>query len=193
MIIPIIRAMKFCAALFVLLFLFSCGNMDKHSIEYRFKNLRLDADPNAFFPSLGKDTLNLMVMIDDCGEFGGPQDDYQLYLDSEQHYHLDYKRYKCDCDSIHNYRPFEKRQPFETGKNLTLKDKDKKAIKRFLGELMKAKMTEEIYSNTGSLYHVYSKKKHSIDLYIYTQNKQTEKEYAVFKKKLGLPVGTKAE
>ncbi len=153
--------------------------------------IKTQTEEDDFFPEYySKDTLSLNVMIDDCGEWGGPEDEFRIYRDSLRQYTMDFKRYSFNCDSIGKYYGIDK--PLEFKKTLVMNDSSKKVISIFFVDLMKAKIQENLKSNGGSRYKLFNND-YTLLIDVYSDEKEIEEEYYKFKKGLGFPENRKRE
>ena len=179
--------MRIC--FFIFLLMVSCNKheaMENLSANLNPQNLEED-----FFPEYySNDTLSLNVMIDDCGEWGGPEDKFRIYIDSLMRYRLDFKRYRFNCDSIGKYYGEEK--PIEFEKALILNKDDKKIISGFLVHLMKAKIHEKLESDSGDGYKLFDNDS-SLFISIRSTDKRIKEDYYKFKKDLGFPENRKED
>lgn len=149
------------------------------------------SDKDMFFPQYyEKDTLFLNVSIDDCGEWGGPEDKFMIYKDSLRRYVLDFERYNMDCDSMIFYHGRPK--PLKFKKRIVLNDTTKKAISNLLINMMRAKVEEYNGSNGGSIYEVFNNDS-TLLVRVHSTGKKTEEDYYNFKRGLGLPENRKEE
>ena len=145
-----------------------------------------------FFPrDHSNDTLYFNVSIDDCGEWGGPKEEFIIYIDSSDTYQLNYKRYRFNCDSIGVYADNRKKL-LEFEKTITLDDPEKKVISDFLLDLMQAKIEEEIDSNAGSAYQVF-KSDSTLMVDVASTKKDIELSYYKFKSNLSFPQNRKKD
>lgn len=176
--------MKYAAALLLLLSLISC---DKNA------SLDLYGDPSEneddFFPEyqggdVRSDTLYLYVNLDDCGEWGGPPEKFRLYVDSLRQYQLEYKRYRFNCDSIDKY--YSQQKPLELATIIKMDESRKKTVSDFLVRVMRAKISEDVNSNAGSIYSIHSNDS-TFDVEVYTTKERIKEDFYTFKKSLGLP------
>lgn len=175
--------MKYISLFVALLILASCSENKMQNVVFSEKEI--------FFPDFyWGDTLYLNVRIDDCGEWGGPEDNFIISKDSLRHFAVDFKRYKMNCDSISEY--YGKDKPHEFEKKFILNEKKQTAVSDFLVDLMKAKIEEEVRSNAGCIYNVFNNDS-TLSLRVYSTQKNIEEEYYNFKKDLGLPENRKKE
>ena len=171
--------------LLLLLGLISCSEVNKHDMIIS-QQTPLDI---GFFPQFNSsDTLFLNVRIDDCGEWGGPEDEYRIYRDSLRRYVLDFERYKMNCDSINFY--YSKQKPLELKKKIVLNETTKKVISNLFVNIMQGKIEEYNGSNGGSIYELFTNDS-TLFVRVHSAEKQIEKQYYEFKKGLGLPENRK--
>ena len=179
--------MKYLSLFFLLLGLISCSEVKKQDIIISKKTHQ----SIKFFPKFySKDTLRLDVMIDDCGEWGGSEDEFRIYMDSLRQYVLDFKRYKMNCDSISFY--YGKQRPLELKKKIVLNDTTKKVISNLLLNIMQGKIEEYNGSNGGSVYQLYTNDS-TLFVRVHSTEKQMEEQYYDFKRRLGLPENRKRD
>jgi len=170
----------------MLLLIVSCDNKrERNSVSVRAH----DTPDDDFFPKyaggdIKPDTLYLYTMLDDCGEWGGPRDEYKIYVDAANQYRLDFKRFKFNCDSIGYYNSLD-RLPLETQKNLVLGTKSKHVVSQYCMQLIKAKIKEKVNSNAGSFYLIRSVDS-TLNVRVHSEKQEIKASYLEFKRKLGL-------
>lgn len=178
--------MKFYTALLVIVAMISCSKRtDKVEPDIE-KQYTLDDD---FFPeykggTIKHDTIYLSVVIDDCGEWGGPRDEFKMYVDVSNKYHLNYKRFRFKCDSIGYYNSLGK-LPLDKQKDFILNARQKTILSNFYMLLMKAKMKEYVNSNAGSLYSLRSNDS-TLNIQVYSNKDEVKDDYINFKRAMGL-------
>ena len=178
---------KYFISFNVFIFLVSCTEATKEEIIVQEEVLKSDT----FFPDYySKDTLSLNVGIDACGEWGGPEDEFKIYMDSLRQYRLNYKRYKMNCDSIWKY--YGKNEPLEFQKELLLTNTAKKVISDFLIALMDAKIKERVESNAGSVYCL-ANNDSTLYIRIHSTERKIEEDFYKFKKSLVFPENRRKE
>jgi len=144
---------------------------------------------NEFFPEYAVgdvklDTLYLSVIPDDCGEWGGPRDEFKMYVDSVNHYNLEYKGFKFSCDSIDYYRNI--RKPVLARRELLLLDaKSKDFLSDFFTEILKAKMQQKVHANAGSWLWLRSRDS-TLNIEVYSGKDEIKKNFLMLKNNLGL-------
>lgn len=181
--------MKYLNIFIVMLCFVSCTKVKEQKTILPLSQVSDKED--MFFPQYyRKDTLYLNVSIDNCGEWGGPEDKFMIYKDSSRQYKLDFKRYKMNCDSIGEY--YGKSKPLEYQKKLVLSSAGKKVISDFLVNIMRAKVEEYNRSNAGSIYEVFNNDS-TLFVRVYSRGKRIEEDYYNLKKGLGLPENRKEE
>lgn len=179
--------MRIC--FFIFLLIVSCNKHE--AVENLSVNLNPQTLEEDFFPEYySKDTLSLNVMIDDCGEWGGPEDEFRIYIDSLRQYRLDFKRYRFNCDSIGKY--YGKEKPLEFKKTFILNKVGKKAISDFLVDLMKAKIHENLKSNAGSGYQLFNNDS-TLFINVSSTDKRIKEDYYEFKKNIGFSENRKKD
>lgn len=177
--------MKYATFFLLMLCLFS--SCDRNTNLQLQENMPEDEED--FFPgfkvgNIHPDTLYLYVQLDDCGEWGGPPEKFRLYVDSLRQYQLEYKRYRFNCDSIGKY--YSRKKPLELATTITLNESSKKTVSDFLGKIMRAKISESVDSNAGSIYSIHSNDS-TFDVAVYSTKKRIKEDFYIFKKSLGLP------
>lgn len=168
-----------------LLTVLSCND----TVKTRLAN-PISEEKDSFFLNYKKgdirpDTLYLEVQLDDCGEWGGPPEKFVLYVDSLQHYKLDYKLYRFNCDSVDKYYSL-KNKPLDYKASIVLNKKTKKIVSDFFTHILQAKISEQVYSNAGSTYWLYNNDS-TLNINVYSEQKEIMEKFRLFKVKLGLP------
>ncbi len=177
--------MKYITLFILLVVLSSCCESKMPAVIFSEVEI---AESEVFFPHFyWGDTLYLNVEIDDCGEWGGPEDNLIISMDSLRQYVLEFKRYKMDCYSIAEH---ENGKPLEFEKKFILNDTMKVAVSDFLVDIMKAKIEEKADSNAGSTYNLFSNDS-ALSIRLHSTQKKIEEEYYNFKNDLGLPENRK--
>lgn len=149
---------------------------------------------NAFFPEYEHsykktDTLYLDVQIDNCGEWGGPRNEFKIYVDSENQYLMECRRYRFNCDSIGKYRQLYEK-PLEYSRTFVLGSMHKKVVSAFFMNLMQAKISEHNGSNAGCIYWLHNNDS-TLDIYVHTEQEKIEEDFYLFKKAFRLPENKK--
>jgi hypothetical protein len=177
---------KCCFLIFTILFLVSCNRKSDKSIKALQPDIEIG---NQFFPEYAAgdiklDTLYLSAIPNDCGEWGGPRDEFKMYVDSVNQYKLEYKRFKFSCDSIAYYRNIKK--PILAREKLILIDKKSKVlVSEFFTEILKAKMNQRVPSNAGSWYWLRSRDS-TLNIEVYSDRDEIKNKFLRFKKDIGL-------
>ncbi|RYJ41376.1 hypothetical protein [Flavobacterium beibuense] len=178
--------MKYIIFISLLSCLISCDTRNKQSDRVETK----ESPQELFFPNYARgdvknDTLYLEVMIDDCGEFGGPSDNFKVYVDSYRNYRLEYKRFRFNCDSIQYYYELETK-PIGLKEDILLNDNKKRILSLFMENLLMGKVSEQVSTNAGSYYHLYNSDS-TLNISVHSENGKLENEFYNFKKELGFP------
>jgi hypothetical protein len=178
--------MKFYTALLVIVAMISCSKRTDRVEPDIEKQYTLDDD---FFPeykggAIKHDTIYLSVVIDDCGEWGGPRDEFKMYVDLSDEYRLNFKRFRFKCDSIGYYNSLDK-LPLDRQEDLVLSARQKNILSNFYMLLMKAKMKECVNSNAGSLFSLRSNDS-TLNIQVYSNKAEVKNDYINFKRALDL-------
>jgi hypothetical protein len=129
------------------------------------------------------DTLYMDVVLADCGEWGGPREEYKIY-EAEKEYRLEYKRHKYVCDSLEKY--YGKEPVMDKKQSLNLTKADTRLISDFFIELMNEKIGKNpLTSHAGNIFVLYDRDS-TLFLSSYTDLKRTEVKYSGLRNKLGL-------
>jgi len=177
--------MKYTLLVFLLLIILACNREEPVSHKHEHIN---KAENDAFFPEyehgdVKPDTLYLDVRLDNCGEWGGPLEKFRMYVNSQEQYMLEYKRYRFNCDSISAYYGL-KNKPLEYKTTIALTARDKKTISDFLENLIEAKISEQVYSNAGSTYHLHNNDS-TLNVAVYSEKEKVMEDFYYFKFMLG--------
>jgi hypothetical protein len=96
-----------------------------------------------------KTRLILYANFDECGEWGGHKESFEIFSKEDKQFYANYKRTKVDCNKIGElYGKPEFQQPYII-KEIKLADKQKKAINIYLSQLIKSKIKEDFPGNAG--------------------------------------------
>lgn len=175
-------------SLFALMMLFAaCDPRAKLSVENPHVEYESEKTEDNFFAKLGRwtslDTVYLDVMIDDCGEWGGPRERFSLYKDSTKTLKLNCIRHRFNCDSLSHY--YLKPKPLEYNKTIVLDVAKKKVIGDFFMDIMEEKINEKPsdYANHFFLHTNDS----TLIIKVKSKELNLENKFYSFKKNLGLP------
>jgi len=96
-----------------------------------------------------KTRLILYANFDECGEWGGHKESFEIFAKEDKEFYAKYKRTKVDCDKVGAlYGKPEFQQPY-VNKEIKLAAKQKIAINNYLEELIRSKIKENFAGNAG--------------------------------------------
>lgn len=175
----LINMSKILLILPTLLILLSCGNKENKTQK---EDSSLEKNTIAFFePSdlgaFGSPTkLLIYANFDECGEWGGHEESFEIFTETGYDFYAVYKRTKVDCDKINElYGTPEFQQP-AISKKFQLSDDNIIAINNYLSALVKSKIKERFPGHAGQSYgainsdstfviNVYDNNKENLDNY----------------------------
>ncbi|UUV20962.1 hypothetical protein [Paenimyroides aestuarii] len=174
--------MRISFCLFLLsISVFSCKKEESVITDMGIYSDRFFIDENAFFEQMSlDDTLTCYIMLDKCGEWGGPQEYYKIYQTHKDSTYLKYYWFDMDCDSNRIWRDsmrFHEKSP------ILLTQKDKKYLSNLFLLIMKGKITEKVGSNAGDNVHLFSKDS-TLNVSFHTDNDLFERDYKQIKNQL---------
>ena len=107
------------------------------------------------FGSFGSKTrIVFYANFDECGEWGGHKESFEIFAKSDREFYTTYKRTKVDCSKIAKlYGKPEFHQPY-INKEIKLSDKQKIAINNYLSQLVISKIRENNFGNSGQRFGV---------------------------------------
>lgn len=169
----LITQMQIKILLFVLtaLFLFiSCSN--KKQADHPTQHLVQDT--LLFFDEL--DRLLLFASFDECGEWGGHEESFEIFTKEDRKFYALYKKTKINCDSIGRlYGTPEFHKP-AFSKEFKLSDKEKKAISSYLQKLISGKIKERFPGHAGKTFSVINSDS-TLFISIYDNNEENLHNY----------------
>ncbi|GEM_PF-2480698 len=180
---------KFTAMLFVFFFFFSCYKKDEALVDITLNSQEREyINKNDFFEEykygdIKPDTIYLSVIIDDCGEWGGPREFFKIYVNKENEFVLHFDKYKFNCDSISYY--YNNDTILDIENKILLKDKEKQALSEFFKELMNAKIQEKLNSNAGSIFILHNTDS-TMNVSIHTDKTNIVEKFNLLKKELNI-------
>lgn len=168
-----------------LLIIFSCSkSKDEVIFEYNFENQENRTQQNKdFSKSFNNDTLVIKVVLDECGEWGGPEEKIKIFKNKNNEIFLEYSKSKFNCDSIGEYYSYKPILDYK--KTIPLNEKFQNKVAQYITKLSNAKLYEYVYSNAGSIYEI-SKTDSTMYINIHTENRQIEELYSNLKTELNL-------
>lgn len=93
--------------------------------------------------------LILYANFDECGEWGGHKESFEIFAKEDKEFYAKYKRTKVDCDKVGAlYGKPEFQQPY-VDKEIKLAAKQKTAINNYLEQLIRSKIKEGFPGNAG--------------------------------------------
>lgn len=166
--------------------IFSCDKHNEKVIE-KISN-KQNTEEIFFFPKYKfgdkkLDTLFLYVQLDDCGEWGGPKEDFKIYVNKENSYILNYKKYIFDCDSIGKH--YSLPQKLDYSRNIVLKENDKKLIRSYILNLIEQKIMEEDTDHSAN-YFVLKNQDSTLNIVLASSKIQARETFMKLKTKLKL-------
>ncbi|UOK42131.1 MULTISPECIES: hypothetical protein [Flavobacterium] len=119
--------------------------------------------------------LILNARFNECGEWGGHEEEMVIYAEPEKGFFLNYKKFKVNCESI-NDTNIDPSQNLELSKTIKLNNNNKKSITDYLERILKSKIEENFLGHAGNTFsaiksdstlfiRVYDKKKANIQSY----------------------------
>lgn len=125
----------------------SCTNERTESINKFFDEFDLGAG--------GSNTkLIIKATFSECGEWGGHNENMEIYAKEDKEFYLDYKKYKVNCDSISMNYGKPSFQKLVLVKSIKLNQINKKAISNYMQRMIKSKIEERYPGETGNLFSV---------------------------------------
>lgn len=179
--------MRNIAVLSLILVLVSSCNRNATNSRDKIDENIMQRERNDFFmeDEYGiMDTLYMEVVLADCGECGGPLEEYKIYEDKEKMYRLEYKKYKYVCDSLDKY--YGKDPVVAKKQSLNLRVTERHLISDFFIEFMNEKVGKKPFtSHAGNVFILYNRDS-TLFMRAYTDSKRIKDKYLEFKNSLGL-------
>lgn len=145
----LITQMQIKILLFLITALFlsiSCSDKKQadHCTEHLVKDTLLFFDES--------DRLLLFASFDECGEWGGHEESFEIFTKEDRKFYALYKKTKVNCDSIGRlYGTPEFHKP-AFSKEFRLSDKEKKGISLYLQQLINGKIKERFPGHAGKTF-----------------------------------------
>lgn len=140
-----------------LLILLSCGNKEnkipKEELKVEKKDILFFEPSN--LGAFGSPTrLIIYADFDECGEWGGHKESFEIFAKKDSKFYANYKRTKVDCDKINElYGKPEFQQP-HISKEIQLSEDNINAINNYLSKLIKSKIKERSPGHAGQTFGV---------------------------------------
>jgi hypothetical protein len=164
--------------LFILLALsVSCQKKAKKEPIPKVKENTIDFFEPADLGAFGSGTrLIIYAGFDECGEWGGHEENFEIFSKEDKQFYAKYTRTKVDCEKIGTlYGKPEFQKPY-INKEIKLSDKEKLAINEYLSSLIKSKIKEHFPGNSGQSFGAI-KTDSTLIIRVYDHNKGNLKNY----------------
>ena len=170
---------KVLLTLSLLFLLISC---EKKESKIHKEESILEKEHIAFFePSdlgaFGSPTrLLIYADFDECGEWGGHEERFEIFAKGDRKFYANYKRTKVDCGKISElYGKPEFQQP-DTLKEIQLSEDNIIAINNYISTLVKSKIKERSPGHAGQTFGVV-KSDSTLVINVYDDNKDNLDNY----------------
>ncbi|MGE6354488.1 hypothetical protein ACQKCJ_11535 [Flavobacterium sp. NPDC079362] len=131
--------------------------------------------------------LLVYANFDECGEWGGHKESFEIFSKGDKQFYANYKRTKVDCDKLGKlYGKPEFQQPY-VDKVIKLEDKQKEAINNYLSQLIKSKIKEGFPGNAGQNFGVI-KTDSTLVIDVYDSDKKNLENYNQLLKSFNLEI-----
>ena len=144
--------MKNTLVLIFTIFMISCCNIKsvKDDISKSNKNDKLDFFQAYDLGSSGSKTrLIIYANFDECGEWGGHTEKFEIFSKRDKEFYANYTRTKVDCNKVGElYGKPEFQRPY-INKEINVGYKQKIAINDYLLSLIKSKINENFVGHAG--------------------------------------------
>ncbi|WP_313578864.1 hypothetical protein [Chishuiella sp.] len=162
-----INLLLFCIIIFI-----SCNQQNKKesiSIDNRTLTFFEPSDLGAFG---SKTRLIIYANFDECGEWGGHEESFEIYSKEDKEFYAKYIRTKVDCEKIG--KP-EFQQP-DISTEYKLNRKNIIAVNTYLSELIQSKISERFPGHAGQKFGVI-KSDSTLIIDVYDHNKRNLNNY----------------
>jgi len=99
-----------------------------------------------------KTRLIIYAYFDECGEWGGHEESFEIFSKHDQEFYAEYTRTKVDCEKIGALYGKPEFQQAYVKKELKLENKQKVAINKYLLSLLKSKIKERFPGHAGQTF-----------------------------------------
>jgi hypothetical protein len=178
--------MKNLILLILTVLILSCNKTkEKETLKINKKHI-VDFFQPADLGAFGSTTrLILYANFDECGEWGGHKESFEIFSKEDKEFYANYKRTKVDCNKIGAlYRKPEFQQPY-INKEIKLAHKQKVAINIYLSELLKSKIKESFPGHAGQNFGAI-KTDSTLVIDVYDSDKKNLQNYNNLLKKFNL-------
>lgn len=174
--------------LFILLstLLISCNQKSDSHVNKVKKKENIDFFQPADLGAFGSDTrLIIYANFDECGEWGGHEESFEIFAKEDKEFYANYKRTKVDCNEVGKlYGKPEFQKPY-VNKEIKLADKEKIAINNYLASLIKSKIREDFPGHAGQNFGV-KKTDSTLTINVYDSDKRNLADYNELLKEFNL-------
>ncbi len=123
-----------------------------------------------------KTRLIIYVKFDECGEWGGHEENFEVFSKRDKQFYVKYKRTKVDCDKVGElYGKPEFQQP-DKELEFKLTEKNIIAINNYLSKLLKSKISERFPGHSGRNFGV-MKSDSTLIIDVYDRSEENLKNY----------------
>ena len=157
--------------------LLSCNQKTDSPATIVKKKENIDFFQPADLGAFGSDTkLILYANFDECGEWGGHEESFEIFAKDDKEFYAKYKRTKVDCNEIGKlYGKPEFQKPY-INREIKLANKQKIAINDYLSSLIKSKIREDFPGHAGQNFGVI-KTDSTLILNVYDSDKRNLENY----------------
>lgn len=159
---------KYLLLLFIILMI-SCNKTEKNENIDFFQSVDLGAYGS-------KTRLIIYANFDECGEWGGHKETFEIFSKKNEQFYAKYTRTKVDCNKIGAlYGKPEFQQPY-VKKEIKLENKQKTAINEYLLSLVESKINEVYPGHAGQNFGVI-KTDSTLVIDVYDSNEKNHENY----------------
>ncbi|WP_431244147.1 hypothetical protein ACQ9BO_07150 [Flavobacterium sp. P21] len=144
---------NFLLLIFIFLIISCDKKIEKNETSTTKTNQTVDFFEPADLGAFGSKTrLIIYAYFDECGEWGGHNESFEIFAKPDKEFYANYKRTKVDCNKLGElYGKPEFQQPY-INKEIKLANKQKIAINNYLSQLIKSKIKEGFPGNAGQTF-----------------------------------------
>jgi hypothetical protein len=123
------------------------------------------------------DTLYIKAQYIECGEFGGHSELTKVYTKGNDFF-ITYQKFRADCEGIKENHGRPPQILIQTISNILLND-DKLIIRRYLHQLLEAKIREAVPLHSGLIFHL-TKSDDGLNIFVFPGDMKIKGEYEEF-------------
>lgn len=120
--------------------------------------------------------LLIYANFDECGEWGGHEETFEISTETGYNFYAIYKRTKVDCDKINELYGTPNFQQPDVSKEILLSENNIIAINNYLSTLVKSKIKERFPGHSGQRYGAINSDSTFV-INIYDNNKENLDNY----------------